>query len=327
MENIHFLYGDDSYRIQNLLSDLLPSGGSGYDKTIMDASDTWDMGRFENELVALGFFSNNRVVVVKDMLSSKDVDGEKVIALLQKTSLDITVIIVEQGLPDKRTKLYKWLVKNAQAQELIRLRGSDWSQFASGLISQSNVKLSSPMRSALVSGTVGDGWQLKNVLSQLELWLDGSATEQKDMDYFLPRRFDGNSFGLLDALVGNDSAKAVRHILDLWQQDEAPIRVLGAIVYQYRQLVTIKALLDADTPQSMLAREARIPPFVVSKLTSIARKFSWDWFGTVYNHITQIDEAIKNGKLEPRESIELLVYNLSKMHAGDQVPKVIPVLA
>ncbi len=63
------------------------------------------------------------------------------------------------------------------------------------------------------------------------------------------------------------------------------------------------------------SRELRLPPFVVSKLINQAKKRSWTWLQQVYELIGQIDDALKNGKLEPEAGMELLVYNLAKAHA------------
>lgn len=341
-------------RLQQLREEI---GAGDFNVSQIDAQENWDSNRFENELTAVGFFGGSRLVIVKNLLATKDVDAEKVIELLgnlhpnirpRRTSLglapendakvprerrdssaavgmtsgsEVTVIIVETMMPDKRTKLYKWLQKNAGAEEFSKLSGSEWIKFASGLIAESKIKISGSARQRLFSETEGDSWQLVNVLDQLSLWraaTDNHPLEIDDINLFVRRKLRGNSFQLLDAINRGQTEVVTHHLKDLWAQGEAPLRVLGAIVYQYRQLVLIKAALEEGLNNYQIIRELKIPPFVAQKVGALARTTDWSTIKEIYNHITQIDEQIKSGKIEPEAGIEILIYNLLQIHRSSR---------
>lgn len=391
---IHFLFGDDSYRLQKRLREIqgtIKTGDFGVSQ--IDASEKWDINRFENELTAIGFFGGERLVIVKNLLASKEVDVESVIRLLKnlchsesasrrdEESRDpslantlaqddkkdeipayagmtngedgVTVIIIENGVPDKRGKLYKWLQKNGRSEGFLKLAGAEWNKFASDIIASRQIKIAPSAHQTLITETEGDSWQLINVLDQLEAWyininkkhhpvdknrhpvLDTGSKkteegilnqvqydvkyhdrilEQDDINLFVSRKSHGDSFKLLDAIARGNITIALRHISDLWSQGEAPLRVLGAIVFQYRQLVVIKSALDDNINPYEIAKECKIHPFVASKLTPLARNTDWDKLKTIYDEIAKIDEALKSGKIEPEAGLEILVYNLMNLH-------------
>ena len=347
----------------------------------IDAQENWDANRLENELTAIGFFGGQRLVIVKNLLSAKDVDVDRVVQLLSdivrggttrtnkvnssqlvasnnnqegvmSDTAEVTVIIVESNKPDKRTKLFKWLQKNAKAEELAKLFGNNWQKFAASLINERQIKLETPARQALMAETEGESWQLVNIIDQLLLWgqplsLRGTPKQSQiqkgippllqrdvgvsrddseegpsrligvaDVELFLRRKPRGDSFRLLESIATGRRAEVTRHIGDLWQQGEAPLRVLGAIVYQYRQLIRIKALSEEGTDSYQIVRELGIPPFVVGKIMPLAKKLAWHGLKEIYGQIAQIDDAIKSGKIEPEAGIELLVYNLLKLHSN-----------
>lgn len=347
MSTLIFLYGEDSYRLHKRLQQLREEIGAGdFNVSQIDAQENWDSNRFENELTAVGFFGGSRLVIVKNLLATKDVDAEKVIGLLsvspppiggvpQKagkvsreqrdsstavgmtSGSEVTVIIVETVMPDKRIKLYKWLQKNAGAEEFSKLSGSEWIKFASGLITESKIKISGSARQRLMGETEGDSWQLVNVLDQLSLWradTDNHPLQIDDINLFVRRKLRGNSFQLLDAINRGQTEVVTHHLKDLWAQGEAPLRVLGAIVYQYRQLVLAKAALEEGLNNYQIIRELKIPPFVAQKVGALARATDWSTIKEIYNHIAQIDEQIKSGKIEPEAGIEILIYNLLQIH-------------
>lgn len=354
---IHFLFGDDSYRLQKRLREIqgtIKTGDFGVSQ--IDASEKWDINRFENELTAIGFFGGERLVIVKNLLASKEVDVESVIRLLKnlchsesasrrdEESRDpslantlaqddkkdeipayagmtngedgVTVIIIENGVPDKRGKLYKWLQKNGRSEGFLKLAGAEWNKFASDIITLRQIKIAPSAHQTLITETEGDSWQLINVLDQLEAWSAhrSNPIDNYDVSLFVSRKSHGDSFKLLDAIARGNITIALRHISDLWSQGEAPLRVLGAIVFQYRQLVVIKSALDDNINPYEIAKECKIHPFVASKLTPLARNTDWDKLKTIYDEIAKIDEALKSGKIEPEAGLEILVYNLMKLH-------------
>lgn len=314
IDGLYFIFGDDDFRCQEKLAEIIKRLGVEQKNVVaFDCENNFEQGRLANELSSTGLFAQQKILVIKNLLATKGLDGEAIINRLQKKSPAVSVVLLEKNNVDKRTKLYKFLFRSSYFVELQKLSGVAWEKFARELITKNNINVENEAQRLLITRTQGNGWQLQNVLEQLRLYCLGRKVTSEDIDLFLLRKETGDSFALLDALkAGNDKAM-VKHIVGLRTQIE-PIMVLGAIAYQYRSLVYIKALLEKKAPYSTIAKRARVMPFVVGKLVPLVKDLSWAWLKKTYQLVAQTDIDVKTGAITSEAGVELLVYNLSRMH-------------
>lgn len=314
--NLFFLFGTDGYRLRRRLNEIKkPFVEGGVDIVNIDAQERWDAGAVNEALMSMGLFASKRLITVQGIIKSP-ADADWLMSRLKNIAPEITVVFVEGGAPDKRSKLYKILSKLCQTEVFEPLKGADWRRAAESIITAADININYNAKSYLVTATEGDGWLLTNVASQLKLYCGDRQVEQADIDLFIHRQPGGNSFQMLDAISQNRIGTAYGQLRDLWRLNEDPIKVLGAIGFQYRSVALIKAAQEDGINSHELSKKAALHPFVVSKLSSLSRKHSWRWVSDVYNEIAKIDEGIKRGKIEGETGIELLVYNLAQSHAG-----------
>ncbi|HPM27723.1 MAG TPA: DNA polymerase III subunit delta [bacterium] len=319
IDGLYFIFGNDDFRRQAKLEEVIARLDAGRKNVVtIDCEDNFEEERLINELLSTGLFAQEKTLVVKNLLTTKGLDSEVVIKKIQKKSPTVNVIILEKNNVDKRTKLYKFLFKSSYFIELQTLSRVSWEKFALELVAKNNIDIEGEAQRLLLAGTEGNGWQLQNILEQLRLYCLGRTVTSRDIDLFLPRKVVGDSFALLDALKAGNDKVMVGHLAALRAQSE-PVLVLGAIAYQYRALVYVKGLLEAKTPYAEIARRAKIMPFVVGKLTPLAKNLSWSWLAKTYQFIAQTDINIKTGAIAPEAGIELLVYNLSRRHKGSML--------
>ena len=314
IDGLYFIFGDDDFRRQAKLAEIIKRlGVEQKNVVVFDCENNFEQGRLTNELSSTGLFAQQKILVIKNLLATKGLDGEAIVNRLQKKSPTVSAVLLEKNNVDKRTKLYKFLFKSSYFVELKTLSGVAWEKFARELIAKNDINIESEAQRLLIAGTQGDGWQLQNVLEQLRLYCLNRKVASEDVDLFLVRKETGDSFALLDALKAGNDKVMVKHIVGLRTQSE-PIMVLGAIAYQYRSLVYIKGLLEEKAPYSTIAKRARVMPFVVAKLAPLVKNLSWQWLKKTYQLIAQTDIDVKTGSITPEAGVELLVYNLSRMH-------------
>jgi|GEM_PF-870059 len=315
--NLFFLFGTDSYRLWHRLVEIKQPFIDGRTDIInIDAQEQWRTEAVNSALVSVGLFATKRLVIIRGICKST-ADADWLKARLKNIDPATTVVFVESSQPDKRSKLYKMLAKLCQTEVFEPLKGADWRRVAESIITATGTRIGYNAKPYLITATEGDGWLLTNIIDQLQLYCGARLIEQSDIDLFIHRQPGGNSFQMLDAIAQNRTGTAYRQLQDLWRSKEDPVKVLGAIGFQYRSLALIKAAQDDGIAQNELARRTALHPFVVSKLLSLSRKYSWEWVSSVYSEIAKIDEGIKRGKIEAEAGIELLMYNLSKRHANE----------
>jgi len=315
MKNLIFLYGTDGYRLQERLKELIIA--DELNRLMIDAGTRWNTAEFASQTQAMPFLGATRQIVVKGALRALAADeGLKIMQVASHIPPTTAVVFVESISPDKRTKIFKDLTKLAQTEVFEPLKGAAWSRYVYEAARQGGIRMAAAARDALTTNLEGDSGQLHQVINQLALWANPQEVTAEDIALFTPRRAETDSFKLLGALADQRADSAVRSLLDLWRQGEDPLRVLGAIAYQYRQLLWAKAYLAEGVKPNELPAKLNIRPFVVSRLLSLTRRASWNWLRSIYQQISRIDESIKNGKIEAVAGIEVLVYNLLILHGN-----------
>ena len=240
MNKLIFIYGSDAYRLRKRLKELYIV--DELNRLVIDASDSWDTARFASQVLATPFLGPSRQIIVMGALRAlSSEEALKVLSAASQISPTTAIIFAETSAPDKRTKFFKDLVKQARVETFDPLWGASWARYVEVETRRANLKLSPAARNALTANLEGDSGQLHQVITQLELWVEGREINEDDVALFTARRSDSDSFKMLGALSDKRAYETVHFMLDLWRQDEDPLRVLGAVAYQYRQLLWTKA--------------------------------------------------------------------------------------
>ena len=82
------------------------------------------------------------------------------------------------------------------------------------------------------------------------------------------------------------------------------------IAYQFKNLLIIKELQEAQNPYGVIAKKAGLHPFVVQKSYSLCNQFSIEQLKKIYQKIFQIDLDIKTVKIESETALDLLLAEI-----------------
>ncbi len=81
-------------------------------------------------------------------------------------------------------------------------------------------------------------------------------------------------------------------------------------VYQFRNLLKIKSLLEQNLSNQEIAVKAKMHPFVIQKSVEQCRRFEMEDLKKIYQKLFDADLAIKTGKINPRLALDLLVVSV-----------------
>jgi len=134
---IQFLYGENIYFIEEELRkierDFAIVDSANMNLSHLNGADlTYSI--FCQQVDAMPFLAEKRLIVIKNFLlegssEAKDKIVEKITTLLKTPNPATDIIFAEMGVPDKRTKLFKTLLKSPGAKEYASVRGyllHDW---------------------------------------------------------------------------------------------------------------------------------------------------------------------------------------------------------
>ena len=157
-----------------------------------------------------------------------------------------------------------------------------------------------------------DLWTLDRELEKLSLYAVGRAITDTDVRAVVPYAQEANIFAAVDFIMAGNPAEALRLLMQLMQEGREPLYIIAMIERQLRLLALARDLADRGVPQQEMGRRMGTnSDFVVRKTLGQARRMSLADISYKYRRVLESDLAIKQGRLEPAVSLELLVADLA----------------
>ena len=291
---IRVLTGDNSFEIDRALAQLKAEFSGTI--TTRDGEEL-TLKQLPDLLMGMTLFSEARLVIIKRLSLNKDI-WQRLPDWLPRLSDDVDLVLVEEKL-DKRTATYKLLKENAVITEYTAWTERDTAKAESWLLAeaeQAGVKLDKKLARHVVARVGADQWQLAAALETLRF---ADTLDQKTIDDLVEANPAENVFNLFEAALKSD-APAVHRMVATLELTQDPYQLFGLLSAQVFQLAVLHSAQAGDNP----AKEFGMHPFVVSKMSSYAKKLSTKQLRTIVKAFASADADMKRSRGEPWLLIE-----------------------
>jgi len=120
-----------------------------------------------------------------------------------------------------------------------------------------------------------------------------------------------NVFALVDAIGLRQGERAVRYLHELLDSGKAPLYLLSMIERQFRILLQVKELHTRGATPSQIQKALGIShSFIIEKSLRQAQNFSMTHLESIYDHLAEVEQAIKTGEIGDVLALDLLVVEL-----------------
>lgn len=312
-----FFYGQDGYRsfakLQDLKRKYIDASLGDTNLSQLDCAKV-DADALANQLLALPFLSKTRLVVLDQLLSrgAKPVQ-EKFAALMGKLPDTTVVVVYEPGVPDRRTALFKTLVKQAKVQEFSPLVGVALNTWMDEQLAPYAATIQPKARVELAEMTSGDSWRMATELAKLGAYLADRPTEERVITPALLGAMVRSApttsiFALTDALANGNASQALQVFRRLTIAGENAQYLLAMVGSTLRTLVLIREALDRGaTTQGALAAATGLKPFVVGKHLAAAKRRSLADLAAALSSLVDLDLSTKTGRMDADVGLELFL--------------------
>ena len=318
-----YLFGADTYAAREEVQRIAKTQHA--EITWLDA-DSFKERSASDALASQGGLFGATVSVVRDPSSLPKGVQEDIIAALRAGT---QAVLWDRTAPDKRSKL--WQAVKAEAREFSTLSAQ---QLVAWLINQAAEQTGAIEEAAareLVQRVGEDRWRLLNELNRLLLLVDenpsdpaaagppplvrggttGPSITIKLVRQHVAEQATADIFPTLDALVRGNQAQAVRNVETLLAEGQSEFYLLSMLAYQFRILLLIAAGKAAGRTDQAIVRQGKLHPFVVQKNATIAQRFSIGQLRDALTKIMATDVAIKQGKVDARTGVLMLLVSLA----------------
>lgn len=286
---ITLLSGENSFEIQREL-DKIAADFDGVVERI-DGS-ALQLNQLPDILMGVSLFATARTVIIRGLSENKaiwSVFGD----WLPRISDDIHLVLVEPK-PDKRTVTFKALQKLAKVIEFAVWTDRDIQKAEKWTLSEAKtlgLSMDTKCVQFLVARVGVDQWQLFYALQKLALTDDVTVENIKNIIDANPVE---NVFNLFETALSGDIAE-LKAMLNVLEQTEDIYRLSALLFSQVFQLAAISTAEKGDSP----AKDFGIHPFVVSRMTSLAKRLGKAKIVQIVRIFAQCDDDMKISRAEP----------------------------
>ncbi len=294
---IRLLFGDNTYAISRAAERIVEAfteehGAGSVDTYQAEAITLQDLPQL---LQGQSLFSDAKLIVLHGPSTLKTLwDG---LGEFLENNPDVDLLILDPK-PDKRTKTFKWLQKNAETRECKLLDERETVTWIETEARGQVVELSHEMARLLVRHSGTDQWRLANDLAKLSL--AGKPLSRELIEDIIEPHPEASAFELLDAITSGRKAEAQR-LLSIIRGSEDPYKFLGLVISQLYALAV--CVVSDGRPSQQIAKDAGIHPYVAQKTLALARSTSHDEILRMITIIEECDISLKTTGADPWTSI------------------------
>lgn len=324
---ITFIHGTDSYRVKNRVDELVASlSNNKADVSYFDLSAREDLNKFTNAVKTAGLFARKEALVVSNVFAGAsiavaDLIKEYKLADDRERFLIFAETNTEVALKKSDKELYKYLTSRTCKSEtvnpltdaqLINWIGIEGKRNGITIDPASARKLIDYITDAsqTYGAKAGDStakdktWRLHNEITKLAHYKN--STDNKgdknisaaDVELLVNPALGVNIFQLTDSIASRNKSQATVLLDKAIKNGTDPHYLFSMIVYQFRNLLTIKSMMKNAFAQPAIVAKTKLHPFVVRKTSAQAQKYELEELKRYFTKLTQLEIDSKSGTID-----------------------------
>jgi len=235
--------------------------------------------------------------------------AHELFAYLEDPNPTTTLALVADKL-DGRARLTKALKGCALCLECNPVERPDAIAWCTTMAREANVRLGRGVANLLVELLGTDLSRLETEVQRLALEVEEGGTVEMATAEAIAAAALPDAWAFVGHLAARDRPRALTTLHDLLTSGEPPIRLVGLIAWQLRQLLRARAGLDRGRPRPALAKELGLYGNRAGQLFQRATRFTEAELVAAHACLLQTDLELKGNHLDDRLTLEALIHDL-----------------
>lgn len=310
-KRVYLLYGSEQY-LKRLYRNKLKQG-------ILAKADEINFSYFEGKGIdeaevihiaeTMPFFAEKRLVLIENSGWFK---SQGKMADIIKTLPDTAILIFVEQDADKRNRLYKAVKEIGYICEMNVPEERDLKLWIASLLKANGKKIT---ENTLLYFIDVVGTNMENIQSEVDkisnYACDREVITKEDVDTICTAQVTGKIFQMIDYVASRSPAPALALYHNLLLLKEKPMYILYLITRQFNILMQVKQMGEAGISNAVIAKNAGIPPFAVSKYVTQARAFSKEVLFHAVEFGLETEEQVKTGLLDEQIAVEIMIVKFA----------------
>ena len=286
---------------------LGPAWDSGFNYDVFHGDDS-SVEDILTCAVEIPVFAARRVIVYKSVEKLPAREGEKLLSYLSAPN-ETTTLIVAGAKLDGRLKWTQALTKRGVTVTCAPLRDPQLAAWIRQEAAELGVRIHEEASQLLKEAGNESLYAVRRELEKLAAYVPSDRIVQSvDVEALRGTEPGVSVFDLMNAIGAHDHGRALRILARNVENGEAPLRILGALVWQYRRLWKMKEQLRSGGREGEAARTLRMDP---ARVRGFLEQFSDAQLTQAFQWLMETDSKLKGGSgSTPVRVMEDLLFRL-----------------
>lgn len=317
----YLFWGEETYLLQHYLELLR--------KKLTDPlTEEFNYHRFSTETFTLDALSdsveNLPMMAERSLVRVDDVDlfrlGEKererLIALLSDLPPYCCLVFAygaSEYKPDRRQKkLFEAISRNATVVEFPKQSQRDLTAWIIRHFKSHQKTITPELCAYLIDITGGAMSALGGEIEKIAAYAPGPEIRKSDVDAVTEPVLDAVVFQMTDALGAGDYEGALKKLRTLYQMQQEPIAILGAVGAHLRRISAARILIDGGKGGDELMKVCGLKDYAARKTMAAAKRFSPRFCRQAAALVLETDSKLKTSFDQPERLLELCLMELAQ---------------
>lgn len=316
---LYIFHGEETYLRDYYLGrlrELLLAGGMGEFNLHEIAAKDMSPHALEEAVDCLPMMAERTMIQVTDfdLFKAGEKDREAYIRILSQLPAYCCVVFVYDLIDykgDARTKLAAALKAHGTVVNFIRQDQGDLVDWVRRRFHALGKEIDSRLALDLIF-LCGD--LMHNLIGEIEkiaAYAKGPHITRGDIEAVATPQLDAVVFRMTDAIGEGQFDKAMGVLGELFQMQEAPIKIMWSLGRQMRQLYSARLALERGQGTAFVAGLWNLKPYPADKLVRSAKRFSLPWCRRAVVRCGQVDLAMKSTGQDGKELLTGLMLELA----------------
>ena len=316
---LYIFHGEETYLRDHYLGrlrEMLLSGGMGEFNLHEIAAKDMSPHALEEAVDCLPMMAERTLIQVTDydLFKAGEKDREEYIHILSQLPEYCCVVFVYDLIAykaDARTKLAAALKEHGSVVRFDRQEQGDLVDWIHRRFRALGKEIDSRLALDLIF-LCGD--LMHNLIGEIEkiaAYAKGPHITWGDIEAVATPQLDTVVFRMTDAIGEGQFDKAMGVLGELFQMQEAPIKIMWSLGRQMRQLYSARLALERGKGTEFVAGLWNLKPYPADKLVRSAKRFSLPWCRRAVVRCGQVDLAMKSTGQDGKELLTGLMLELA----------------
>ena len=311
---LYLLYGEERYLLSYYKKLFVKAFSENEGINLTEVEEVGDTDKLIDLAETLPFFADYRLLLFDEKLNGRKKLSEDFIAYLKRSPVTTVILFLEEKV-DKRSAFYKTVKERGLILPCTVQDPAFLERFALQIFKKGKKQITRSALRVLLERSGSSMYRIEAECNKILSYLgEEEEIREETIELLVKKLPEDKIFDLIEAMGNGNREKLFRYYADLLQLEESPSKIRNMMKNNLTKLLLVRERLTEGQSERDIAAALSMEPWRVSRFTREARGYTVQALENLLHSWLRLEEEIRQGKLEERTALELLLSGEEKRY-------------